>query len=68
MLENSERRWRKKWEKKKWWQKEGEGRGRRDIERERRVACAVVGAKIFVFAGRRSVCGFVVAERRICFL
>jgi hypothetical protein len=29
MLENSERRWRKKWEKKKWWQKEGEGRGRR---------------------------------------
>lgn len=51
MLENSERRWRKKWEKKKWRRKEGEGRGRRDIERERRVACAVVAAKILFLQG-----------------
>jgi hypothetical protein len=50
MLENSERRWRKKGEKKKWRLKE-EGRGRRERERERRVACAVVAANILFLQG-----------------
>jgi hypothetical protein len=44
MLENSERRWRKRMGEKEWAAERR--RARKERERERRVACAVVAAKI----------------------
>jgi hypothetical protein len=43
--------------------------GEREREREREMSClCCCCSKDFVFAGRRLVCGFVVAERRIFFV
>jgi hypothetical protein len=49
MLENSERRWRKRMGEKEWAAERR--RARKERERERRVACAVVAAKILFLQG-----------------